>query len=50
MQGYLLVKPKNYQEAAKQAGETATYTKADYDKQVEKNQATQWCIQWLPSL
>jgi nitrous-oxide reductase len=44
MQGYLLVKPKNYQEAAKQAGETATYTKADYDKQVEKNQATQATI------
>ena len=44
MQGYLLVKPKNYQAATKQGSEEAVYTKADYDKQVEKNQATQATI------
>jgi nitrous-oxide reductase len=44
MQGYLLVKPKNYQAVVKQSKEETIYTKADYDKQVKKNQATQATI------
>jgi nitrous-oxide reductase len=44
MQGYLLVKPKNYQAADKKTEEGATYTKANYEEQVKKNEATQATI------
>jgi nitrous-oxide reductase len=45
MQGYLLVKPKNYQEGAKKAvAEGTTYTKTNYEEQVKKNLATQAVI------
>jgi len=45
MQGYLLVKPKNYQTKTQTSAPGVTYTKADYDKQVEKNLATQATIE-----
>ncbi len=44
MQGYLLVKPKGYQETGMVMEEGTTYTKADYEKQVETNVATQEVI------
>jgi nitrous-oxide reductase len=44
MEGYLLVKPKGLQKVSAQAAAGATYVKADYDKQVEKNLATQKVI------
>ena len=44
MQGYLLVKPKNYQATEQKTEAGVTYGKADYDKQVEKNNATQATI------
>jgi len=45
MEGYLLVKPKDYKVVDKGAVEEgATYTEADYDKQVKENVATQAVI------
>ncbi|MEO5336304.1 MAG: Sec-dependent nitrous-oxide reductase [Magnetospirillum sp. WYHS-4] len=44
MQGYLLVKPKGYQEASAKISEGQAYTDADYKKQVEQNVATQGVI------
>ncbi len=44
MEGYLLVKPKDYQEVVKTEQVGATYTKADYDKQVKGNLETQTVI------
>jgi nitrous-oxide reductase len=44
MEGYLLVKPKNYKASAQQATAGATYTQANYDEQVKKNIATQATI------
>jgi nitrous-oxide reductase len=44
MQGYLLVKPKGYQEASAKISEGQAYTEADYKKQVEQNVATQGVI------
>jgi nitrous-oxide reductase len=44
MQGYLLVKPKGYKEAAVKATEGTVYTKADYDKQHKTNLETQGVI------
>ena len=44
MQGYLLVRPKGYQEASAKISEGQAYTEADYKKQVEQNVATQGVI------
>ncbi|MBE9563534.1 MAG: Sec-dependent nitrous-oxide reductase, partial [Proteobacteria bacterium] len=44
MEGYLLVKPKGYVGETKEASVGATYTKADYEKQVKENIATQAII------
>lgn len=44
MQGYLLVKPKGYKEAAVSAKEGTVYSKADYDKQHKTNLETQAVI------
>jgi nitrous-oxide reductase len=44
MEGYLLVKPKGYEEVVKEEKAGATYTKADYDKQVKVNLETQATI------
>ncbi len=44
MQGYLLVKPKNYQAKAGKMVEGTNYTKADYEKQVKTNLETQAVI------
>jgi len=44
MQGYLLVKPKGYKAKATSMKEGATYTKADYEKQVKTNIDTQAVI------
>ncbi|RLA08544.1 MAG: Sec-dependent nitrous-oxide reductase [Gammaproteobacteria bacterium] len=44
MQGYLLVKPKGYKAVKTKMVEGQTYTKADYDKQVKTNIATQAVI------
>ncbi len=44
MEGYLLVKPKGYQEVVKEKEAGATYTKADYEKQVKVNLETQATI------
>jgi nitrous-oxide reductase len=44
MEGYLLVKPKGYQAVATKAEAGATYTEADYQKQVKENVATQAVI------
>ncbi|MDM8567575.1 Sec-dependent nitrous-oxide reductase [Candidatus Halobeggiatoa sp. HSG11] len=44
MEGYLLVKPKGYTGEAIEASVGATYTKADYEKQVKENVATQAII------
>jgi len=44
MEGYLLVKPKGYKGAAVEAKAGATYTKAEYDKQMEAIVQTQKAI------
>jgi len=44
MQGYLLVKPKGYKPAVGELMAKEEYTKADYDKQVATNLATQKTI------
>jgi nitrous-oxide reductase len=44
MQGYLLVKPKGYKAAVTEGEAGTTYTKADYEKQVAQNIATQEVI------
>ncbi len=44
MQGYLLVKPKGYKATKVKMKEGATYTKADYEKQVKTNLETQKVI------
>ena len=44
MQGYLLVKPKGYKDKNKKIKEGVKYTKADYEKQVATNIATQAVI------
>ena len=44
MQGYLLVKPKGYQDTGATMVEGTTYTQADYDKQVKTNVETQAVI------
>jgi len=44
MEGYLLVKPKGFEELVTKAEAGTTYTKADYDKQVKENVATQAVI------
>ena len=44
MQGYLLVKPKGYKATKAAMKEGATYTKADYEKQVKTNLETQKVI------
>jgi len=44
MEGYLLVKPKGYTGEVGEASVGATYTQADYDKQVKENVATQAII------
>ena len=44
MQGYLLVRPKGYQEASAKISEGQAYAEADYKKQVEQNVATQGVI------
>ncbi len=44
MEGYLLIKPKDFVKDDKEIEEGVTYTKADYDKQVEKNIAKQAII------
>ncbi len=44
MEGYLLVKPKGFEEVATKTEAGATYTEADYDKQVKGNVATQAVI------
>ena len=44
MEGYMLVKPKNYASAAGAMVEGTKYTKADYDKQVKTNLETQAVI------
>jgi nitrous-oxide reductase len=44
MQGYLLVKPKGYKATAVQAKAGATYTQADYEKQLKQNADTQKVI------
>lgn len=44
MEGYLLVKPKGYQATEVKAQEGATYTEADYNKQVKTNIETQVVI------
>jgi nitrous-oxide reductase len=44
MEGYLLVKPKGFKDVATKAEAGATYTEADYDKQVKENVATQAVI------
>lgn len=44
MQGYLLVKPKDYKEVAQKSEEGSVYGKSDYDEQVKKNIATQAVI------
>ncbi|MDM8547891.1 Sec-dependent nitrous-oxide reductase [Candidatus Venteria ishoeyi] len=44
MEGYLLVKPKGYQATEVKAQEGATYTEADYNKQVKTNIETQAVI------
>jgi nitrous-oxide reductase len=44
MQGYLFVKPKGYKVKATKQIEGQKYTKADYDKQVKTNVATQAVI------
>ncbi len=41
MQGYLLVKPKGYKAKAGTQKEGQKYAKADYNKQVKTNNATQ---------
>ena len=41
MQGYLMVKPKGYKATATKATEGTIYARADYDKQVATNVATQ---------
>lgn len=50
MQGYLLVKPKNYQAAEQKTEVGVTYSKEDYDKQVAKNVATQATIDQVVTL
>jgi len=44
MQGYMLVKPKDYQAEKASMQEGVAYTKADYDKQVKTNLDTQAVI------
>jgi nitrous-oxide reductase len=44
MQGYLLVKPKGYQETAVKMVEGTAYTQADYQTQVKTNNETQAVI------
>ena len=44
MQGYLLVKPKDYKGDTSHVSEGTKYSKADYDKQVANNVATQGVI------
>ncbi|NCA88775.1 MAG: Sec-dependent nitrous-oxide reductase [Gammaproteobacteria bacterium] len=44
MQGYLLVKPKGYQETAAKMVEGTAYTQADYQTQVKTNNETQAVI------
>ncbi len=44
MQGYMLVKPKDYQAEKAAMQEGVAYTKADYDKQVKTNLDTQAVI------
>ena len=44
MEGYLLVKPKGYKEVKMTAQKAATYTKADYDKELKKIADTQAII------
>ncbi len=44
MQGYLLVRPKGYQDTGATMQEGTTYTKEDYDKQVKTNLETQEVI------
>jgi len=44
MEGYLLVKPKGYKATAVEAKAGTQYTKADYEKQVAQNAATQKVI------
>lgn len=44
MQGYLLVKPKGYKATVGEADVGTSYTKADYEKQVKENIATQAVI------
>jgi len=44
MQGYMLVTPKGYKATGAGLKEGTTYSKADYDKQVETNIATQGVI------
>jgi len=44
MQGYLLVKPKGYKGDTSHVSEGTKYSKADYDKQVANNVATQGVI------
>ena len=44
MQGYLLVRPKGVKASAASVSEGQVYTKADYDKQLKNNIATQGVI------